>query len=1043
MSLRRAGWLLLAVLAPMPALAQDRVVGVRVGDHPSFGRLVFDWPADVPYRVSEEPGRIVVRFGESARFDLDLARRGLRNLRDIEASGDAVTVSVPAGVRPRHFRIQSRVVLDLLDPDADPNAPAASPGSPRPAAASSSAPAPAGGTPARAPAPVSEAAAPAEAPRPNTGTHASPAPARVVTAPAAASPAGVTPPPVPATETSAAPAPRAATGPAASPAQPAAPPPPARPSPPVPAVAATPAPEARPAALPVTSPAAPVAAREPARAVQPPAPGDTPPAVVPTAPASPAAIPLPFPSGTGAAVLAHGGSLIISFDAPAELDQALLRGWFPGAEGLAVEGSRNATTLVLPLEEADRAGVRLTLGSAGWRLERGVAGGPQDGGSVAPDAPASEGARRVLLPMANPGRVVTVREPGGERLILLGLSAGSQPVAFPGPRRPLDGATLLPTRRGVAALVEADDVSMRRVEEGFLLALPRREHTVEDLRLAPPLPRVLDLVDLPLDDLLARRSAALSAAVNAPQQSRGAARLRLAETLLALGLGFEALGVLDTAIEDDPRLIASPRAILLVGAAASLVGRDAEATSALSSPRLDDQPEAILWRGLAAAMSSHRAGILASEEIAAEIAAGAPILYAYPAALRARLIPPAAEALAFGGHQPRAAGLLRDPELRDAPRAALAQALLLDAQDRPEPALAAYGLLTTSRDPLVRSRALERTAELRLATRRDDAGRAARLMESAYMAWRGDEREQRLRLRTAELLREAGQPGAALSLLAETQLLFPGSEDLVRPLFDLNFPGAMEDRTLPLSEALRLAELIGPTAEPAGAAAEAMSALGRRLMAGELPMHAAQVLRIAVARAPGGALGARLSVELADALLAGDRPAEARRALAELPVASAPLDIRGQRIAIEAELLRRSGEMQAAAEVLRQSQTPDPLTLSEMLASRQDWRGASQALLRHVTATVPAAPAPLLPAHQDLLVRVAAFASLAGDEAMLDALRRDFAPRIGTSPQASAFMAMTEASPSRAQGGPSASLSRQQRDLLAVQRLQEQLRAER
>jgi hypothetical protein len=60
-------------------------------------------------------------------------------------------------------------------------------------------------------------------------------------------------------------------------------------------------------------------------------------------------------------------------------------------------------------------------------------------------------------------------------------------------------------------------------------------------------------------------------------------------------------------------------------------------------------------------------------------------------------------------------------------------------------------------------------------------------------------------------------------------------------------------------------------------------------------------------------------------------------------------------------------------------------------------------------------------------------------EAALAALRRDFTPRMRGSPQASAFTAMTAADGPRAPGGP-AGLSQQQRELLAAQRLQEQLR---
>ena len=1034
--------LVMALLLPGTAPAQDLRVNVRVGDHPSFGRLVFDWPSEVPYRILEESGRIVLRFAEPAQFDLEGARRGLRNLRGIEAAGDEVTIVVPDGVRPRHFRIASRIVLDLLDANADPNAPASSPPPRQPANA--------------APTPSAAGSAGASVPSLPT-TVALPRPATMAAAPnlpAASEPTpAVTPAVAPAVTPSAAPV-AVAVPLAPTPSQSPATPPPAMPTAlPVPSVEPPPSqpvttvPE-RPVVLaqaPVSPtaqsgmPASQAVARGLPAAAQAAAPVEQRSAPAADAPPSASSIALPFPAGTGAAVFAHRGTLVVTFDAAGDLDLAGLRRWFPGAEDIAVEGSRNATTLLLPLDDANRAGVRLALGTSGWRLERGVAGRIEDARDITPDGPAAEGPRHVLLPMANPGRVVTVREPGGEGLVQVGPSAAGPLAALPGVSRSVDGAVLLGTRLGVAVLMQTEDISLRRVEGGFLLSLPRRQHTVEDLSIASPVARLLDLQNLPVADLLARRLAALAESSTASAQARTTARLRHAEALVALGLGFEALGVLDTAIEDDPRLITSPRTMMLVGAAATLAGRDSEAVTVLSSPRLDDQPEALLWRGLAAAMASQRNGVHASEEAAAAIAAGAPILFGYPEALRARLVPSAAEALAFTGHQPRAAGLLRDPALRNLPRVALAEAVLLDAQERLEPALAAYGLLTTSRDPLVRSRALERLAELRLAARRDDARRTAQLMETAFMAWRGDEREQRLRLRAAELQRQSGQHGAALSLLAETLALFPEAQDIIRPLLDATFPSAMQDTALSLSEALRLADLLGPTVQPAAAAAEALSALARRLMAQELPLHAAQALRIGIARAPEVGLQARLSLELAAALLDADRPGEARQALAQLPISSAPPALRSQRIAIEAELLRRSGEMQAAADLMRQSQAPDPLTLSEILAARQDWTGAAQALSRHVAASLPPAPAPLEPSHRDLLVRLAAFASLAGDDAMLATLRRDFTPRMRTSPQAGAFAAMTGAEAPRSPGG-SAALSQQQREFLAAQRLQEQLR---
>ena len=72
--------LLLLLLAAEPALAQLRI-GVRVGDHAGYGRVVFDWPSETGYRVEEQDGRVVLRFARAAEFDLPASGRLARNLR--------------------------------------------------------------------------------------------------------------------------------------------------------------------------------------------------------------------------------------------------------------------------------------------------------------------------------------------------------------------------------------------------------------------------------------------------------------------------------------------------------------------------------------------------------------------------------------------------------------------------------------------------------------------------------------------------------------------------------------------------------------------------------------------------------------------------------------------------------------------------------------------------------------------------------------------------------------------------------------------------
>ncbi|MDJ0944147.1 MAG: hypothetical protein QNJ30_11810 [Kiloniellales bacterium] len=104
--------------AAEPAAARPAIT-VRVGRHPGYGRLVFDWPEAVPYRVSAEAGQVRLSFGRAASFDLGGLRRRLPpQVRDLEVAfapdGMTVTLTVPPAAKVRHFTSGPKVALDIL-----------------------------------------------------------------------------------------------------------------------------------------------------------------------------------------------------------------------------------------------------------------------------------------------------------------------------------------------------------------------------------------------------------------------------------------------------------------------------------------------------------------------------------------------------------------------------------------------------------------------------------------------------------------------------------------------------------------------------------------------------------------------------------------------------------------------------------------------------------------------------------------------------------------------------------------------------------------
>ena len=115
--MRLAGALLMIWIAlGVPAFAQQApAVGLRVGSHPTYGRVVMDWPEAVPYRAEEAGNRLILRFDTPARYDLSGALRLPKNVESITAIDGGILLQAPPGTRFRHYRLGNRVVIDVLD----------------------------------------------------------------------------------------------------------------------------------------------------------------------------------------------------------------------------------------------------------------------------------------------------------------------------------------------------------------------------------------------------------------------------------------------------------------------------------------------------------------------------------------------------------------------------------------------------------------------------------------------------------------------------------------------------------------------------------------------------------------------------------------------------------------------------------------------------------------------------------------------------------------------------------------------------------------
>ena len=968
-------------LLALPAAAQERV-GVRTGDHPGHGRIVFDWTAAPVYQVEQQGDRVILRFPNAEAIDLAGARRLPRNILAVAKVPGGVELTLRPGARIRHFRNGPKVALDALDPtetrEAEAPRPPAEPpraAAPRPPreAVARPVPAPAAATPARPERaePVRPEVARLEPPRPEAPRPEAP---RAEVQRAEPARAEAPRPEAPRPEVARAEAP---------------PPEPPRPEP---ARAEAPRPEPARAA-PVAEPPRATAARPAAAPPPPPNSLAGPPPVrarLLDEPGTGPGMRLSLGAGTGLAAFRRGEQALIlaETERPIEFGGLLREPAFQGIQARPVPG---ATLISFPLALGQQLAVRQEGND--WFLS--VVPRQHPAASATPTLRAEFDQGRAILHAPRPGRVLSLPDPltGGPLLVGLVTQAAPRQLGTRG----LAELDLLETFLGVAVLARADRVALRPGAGRFLLSIEGGSVSLaasaEAMQgLAPGMTRSFDMPGQPMPALLERLRAQQAGIASAPPLTRAEPRLAAAQTLLALGLPQEAQAMLRLAAQDSPEAAMDRRFAFLGGMAALLAGRPGEAAGL--DAEIPGSDEVLLWRSLRAAMLGD------AQAAGPGLAAAWPLLQAYPEGLRRRLIGPAAEALVEGGQHAAARRLIEGAA--EDPAILLAQAMLEEAQGEPARALEAYAAATQVRDRLMRARALRRAIELRLATGRLDAAGAARALESALFAWRGDGIELATRERVAALRREAGDPRGALTLLRETAEAFPEQAAQLRAPIQSAFLHALEAEA-PLG-AVALADA-HPELLPAGEAGEGVLAmLTDRLVALDLADRASALLRRAMEHAAPGehraALGARLA-----ALRLSERDAEGTlAALAASTAPRLPTALIEARSLLAARAEARRGNRVLAAEALQALGPAGDEALSEILAEARDFSGAAAALGRHLAA-LPA-NGPLPESAQRLVLRQAAWLAMAGEQPALAQLRARHGAQLAPGPVATAFEAL-------------------------------------
>jgi predicted negative regulator of RcsB-dependent stress response len=295
--------------------------------------------------------------------------------------------------------------------------------------------------------------------------------------------------------------------------------------------------------------------------------------------------------------------------------------------------------------------------------------------------------------------------------------------------------------------------------------------------------------------------------------------------------------------------------------------------------------------------------------------------------------------------------------------------------------------------------------ELRLAIGQLDAAGAITELEAALFAWRGDAEEVNARIRLAELQREAGNGRAAFELLQETQRFFPERENDLRPHLRAAFAAALQ--SAPPLNAAAFFDAHPEFLPEDEAGIRSVLVLADRLAALDLVDRASAVLRDALGRLTDPAARKPVSTKLAALRLSeGDAPG----ALAALDAATEGSGEEVERTILRGRALARAGNRRVAEGLLSELGDDGAEALAEIRAEVQDWSGAASAMLQHIDAKIPPAPAPLTPAMRGDLARAAAYAAMGNDTNALAQLRDNYGARMQGGPLAEAFALLTSES---------------------------------
>ncbi|MGA0607445.1 endoglucanase [Phenylobacterium sp. VNQ135] len=710
----------------------------------------------------------------------------------------------------------------------------------------------------------------------------------------------------------------------------------------------------------------------------------------------------------GAAVFRRGSAVWVVFDAPARLDVSA------APKGLkqfgAVQAFRGPDYAALRIETPAETPIFATAVGNTWTISFGP-GGQAQPGIVRVGRDAAGGPPVVKAPVAGATRVVRFNDPVVGDVVTAVTALG--PAKGLPSRRDYVQMALLPSIQGLAVESFVEDLDVQR--DGDIVRIGRPQGLTlspawavrdrEQADLGAPKPAVMpaliseEWAQTGEHGFLARYNSLMSAAAgeaaNEDRQAPVAARMALARFLVGSELSFEAIGVLNNLAREHPEMLDDPEFRGLRGVARVLARRYKEAEADLSAPPLADDPSSAMWRSYVATQLARW------PDARTEFGKGAESFALFSPAWKARFARSEAQASLYQGDLVGAEAriklaLAEKAGASEELQSRLLQARIIELQGHKDRALRIYTAIARAPVDAIAAPALLRATQIKLETGQLTPLQAATVFDNLRYRWRGDATELETIRALGNLYLGQGRYREALEALRTAGGRLPDLPEALQLQADLSaafralFLDGMADGLEPVQALALFYDFKELT--PIGADGDLMvRKLVRRLVDVDLLPQAAELLKYQAENRLEGVAKAQVSTDLALIYLMDRKPEAAIQAINASRTTVLPNALSSERRLIEARAWAAVGRHESALEIIERDASKEAQDLrAEVTWKQKNWAAAGP-LFEKGLGDRWKKPDALTAEEEGKLLRAGVAYSLAGDEAALQRLERQYA----------------------------------------------------